>query len=171
MYEIAHQIALLPIAAVLLRGWSRVPESHRWMAAAFAVSWVWDSVIGWAGGGWETAFLFLPLQIGLAIAAFRPEWLLEALVVLYGLSLAGMWVGPPDIAVSVLGSGAVLWLAFRTRALRWTTGLYFGVGTLAYLAMIAVPEDAFMRAWYGYQGARGAAFGVFIAGLYTQRPG
>ena len=161
LYEAAHQIALVPILIVLLAG-RGLPRAYWWLAGAFTVSWVWDSVIGWRGGAWEVFFLFLPLQMGLAVAAFRRHALIPALIVFYALAIVGLGLGPPDVLVTLLGSGTVVALALRSEILTAPVVLYFGIGTLCYLGMIQhLDGDGFMRWWYPYQGARAAAFGAF----------
>lgn len=172
LLEVLHQMALAPLVAVLLlrRDWDAFL-----VAAGFAMSWVGDSIAHFTAGSFLPSYIWLPLQIGLVLAAFPPHddfrraW---AVIVIWGaavLSGASYWMSAPgpDLLVSVVGSLTIL--AVATGDLRLPPYLYFGVGTTCYVLMVQRVADGWLPAWWLYQGARVLAYTAFLAVILRRR--
>lgn len=172
LLEVLHQMALVPLVAVLLL---RREGDLLFVAAGFAMSWVGDSLAGAAGGSFVPSYLWLPLQIGLVLAAFPPgegfrgAW---AVIVIWGAAvLAGVsyWLSAPgpDLLVTVVGSVTIL--AIATGDLRLPLYLYFGLGTVCYVLMAERVGDGWLPAWWLYQGARALAYTAFLVVILRRR--
>ncbi len=162
--ELAHQSALLPIAAVLL--W-RAPALYSLVALAWAVSWVADSMAWATAGSWAALYVWVPVQVGLVLLALVDEWdrvKVLALVAFAGLVSALVSYPDPEVLVIALGSAAIVMLA--KGRIRWPLYLYFGSGTVLYLMMVS---GEFMTYWYGYQASRIGAFVVFAALVFQDK--
>lgn len=172
MFEVAHQIGLLPIAAMLLLG-RGMPGMYWLVAFAFAMSWLGDAIARGMGGSWASVYWWLPVQFGLVLVALLPNarlrlWLLALMAATLGsylLSAPG-----PDWLLTVIGSALVLWHACGAIAI--PLAVYFGAGSLAYIAMIVtMGGEHFMAAWYGYQTCRALALGLFVVIVLLYRGG
>lgn len=171
MIEAAHQIALIPLLVMIL--WGRdAPWSYWILAAAFAVSWVGDSMAWWVGGSWEVTYLWLPVQFAVVVWALRPDQVRRWAYGFVGLALYSYTLGPPDVVLSMAGSAAVCWLATGHK-LRVPVWIYFGIGTALYFNMALGIADAgsFHDRWLAYQAARLAAFVAFGIVVYRRRRG
>lgn len=170
IYEIAHQIGLIPIALMLIAGRGQ-PASHWLVAIAFAVSWLGDSAAQMLGGSWAGTYAWLPVQFALVVSAFerRP---IELALVLWAVGLAGFgsWLlsAPgPDWLLTVFGSVVVCVLA--RGAIGAPVLAYFGAGTIAYCWMLTTMDTDIMPAWLTYQACRLVAFGAFAAIVLYRR--
>lgn len=161
IFELAHQMALVPIAAMMVAG-RRLSASYWLVALAFLMSWFADSFDHYSGGLWSDVWVWLLFQFLLVVAAVtrgRTRLLWMAAVGLVG-SLSLILTPGPDWLLTLAGSAAVLMLARG-----WLTiplALYFGAGTFAYFWMIASIGGDILPAWYVYQGCRVAAYGAFV---------
>lgn len=153
--EVAHHIALIPVLAVLKV--RQVPPAYRWVAFAFAVSWVADSAIYFGDGTWMLDYWWVPVQMGLALMAFVRSWRWLWALVLVSMA-SWLFLGPPDWALRVIGSVVVL--AYARGPLRWPLWIYFGAGTLAYVAMVATLS---MSVGYAYHAVRLLGYLAFVA--------
>lgn len=172
--EVAHQSALLPLAALLV-AWRSAPHAYKLLALSLAVSWPADSAAYYLGDPWVLSLAWLPVQLTLAVAAFRgagrSTWLVLIGLVVLAVSSALWWPGDGhDLLVAVAGSAAVL--AFSEGELALPSWIYFGAGTLAYLGMILHMDD--LRAgdptWaVYYQDCRLLAFASFLALVLWKR--
>lgn len=171
--EVAHQAGLVPLVALILFAW-KAPHAYWILAAAFALSWVGDSASHFYRGSWDPSFLWLPIQLSLAVAAFR------------GTGSATLWSAVAIAAVAIIAQafpgqghdwpiilvGSALVLAFARGPLALPARIYFGVGTLAYLVMVA-NLDALragdVRLWYAYQSCRLATYLAFVGAVVYQR--
>ncbi len=167
LLEVAHQMALVPIIALMILGLlgKRLPRSYWLLGLAFAVSWVGDSLAFFLDGAWWGTYFWLPFQFWLVLSAFLEEPLsrvfsLGALIFVSGLSWA-VSSPSPDMVLTVTASVLVLILAHgrMAPALR----IYFGLGTVAYLAMITASEGNAEFTCYAYQSCRALAYTVFLA--------
>jgi hypothetical protein len=166
IFEIAHQMDLVPLVAVALVSRRRLVSPVAWLlACAWLVSWFGSSLQHFAGGLWWPSYVWLPVQLGLVLAAFKPERLpliagaLAALAVVSALLTAP----GPDVLLTLVGSVGVLVLARGRYVL--PVFLYFGVGSVFYLLMIQRVGDGFTPMWLAYQGSRAAAYVAFLAFL------
>ena len=168
LLEPLHQLALVPGAAVILRGPRRIPGSYLLLALAFAASWVGDSLSGIMGGSWVPLYGWVPVQMLLALFAVEADlWRWVAIPIMVGLvpiSIVLTYPGP-EILIMVLGSGCLM-LVTKGR-FRWPIFLYFGIGTVMYIVMVMGSE--FITFWYGYQAARVAGIMAFVALVFTHR--
>ena len=64
IFEIAHQIGLIPILGMLVLG-RKLPRVYWLVALGLFVSWFADSAMHYIGGTWGAWYLFLPLQVWL----------------------------------------------------------------------------------------------------------
>lgn len=165
--EMTHQLALVPAATVLVRGPTRMPPAFIYLAMAFAVSWVGDSLAGMMGGSWAAFYGWVPVQIILALFAVevdrRKRWLaIPPIAALIPLSIHFSFPGP-EVLIMTLGSVALVVMA--KGPLRWPVLIYFGIGTALYVPMVMGTD--FMQFWYGYQASRLGSILVFVALVLT----
>lgn len=135
-----------------------LPRAYWLVAAAFACSWVGDT-LSHRWDMWDVTYWWLPVQIGLVLLAMTFTLRRRALVVfgvpMVALAASHLTVNGADVVLTVTGSGAILSLA--DGPLWQPLALYFGVGSVAYLLMVA---EVF-PAWYPYQACRLLAFASF----------
>jgi hypothetical protein len=153
IYEAAHWLALAPVAALARR--RTKDATYVLVALAFGTAFVHESWAQLNGGSWEGVALWMLAQFALLILAFGGF----ALALAYVVASWGLWLAGPEV-IAILGTAAVLGLSVR-HELAWVMLVYCGLGTLAYLAMAAEWQGAFMPWWYAYQTARLAAFALF----------
>lgn len=163
MYEVAHQVGLIPIVAMLILG-RGLPVSYWTLAFAFAMSWLGDSIARGFGGSWVAVYWWLPAQFALVLLALLPPTKLRLwMLALLAAALASAVVSwpRPDWLLTLVGSAFVLWHARGDCAVPlW---IYFGAGTVAYMGMIVtLGTDRFMPAWYAYQACRLVAACSFV---------
>lgn len=173
IFEIAHQIGLVPVVALVL--WGRQLPAKWWLfGLALGVSWVADSAQAYAGGVWGTWYVFLPVQLALAFAAYTDSAAerVAGAAFVGVLAASSAWLTYPglDWLGTAVGSVLILFYALERGPL-WVPGfVYFGLGTLAYLG-IALRDDAnFMPWWYAYQACRLVAIVWFCSLVYRERP-
>jgi hypothetical protein len=153
-------LSLIPAALGLLiwRFRSILPDGAVWLGAALAVSTLGDLWATAAGGEWYPSYVWLPVQLGLAIRAVTTgrEWVSYVLV----LFALGAWnvvdSTGPDMLVTGVGSIVVVTVALVTaHRLTLPILLYFGAGSFGYLCMVtALGSPAFMSWWWFYQACR-----------------
>ena len=164
MFEVAHQMALLPIVAMMLMG-RGLPREYWLVALAFMVSWFGDSLAWALGGAWWGTYLWLPVQFWIVLMAFfktptNRVFSLGAVVILAASSWSVTGAGP-DLLLTIAGSATVLVL--MEGRLVPPLIAYFGLGTVAYLFMTSSTGDRFMVGWYLYQSCRLLAFILFTS--------
>lgn len=120
-----------------------------------------------AGTPWWPSYLWLPVQIGLALHVVAPHGhLLRLWTGLTALALYDMFAlgSTPDIWITALGSAAVLVYALDGRhGLACPIVLYFGFASALYYPMVAnLRTDAFWPWFWAYQGARVLAWLAFF---------
>lgn len=152
--EFFHFVALAPVAVLLLAR-RDAPLVYWIIALAFAVSWFHDAAALVLGGTWDLVPYLMLATFGLLCWAFGGPVLAGVYV---AMAVTGWAAGP--VFVAVLGSMLVL-APSVDHELAWPMWLYAGIGTLCYMAMEARAADVFMPWWWGYQGARLGAFGLF----------
>lgn len=147
----AQSIGLLPLAWLSLR---REREAHRWLlASAFAASWVADAV----AHQWDAVALLSLVYpvgqaalIGMALLPAREASGFVLTLVLAGIAAVFVHrTGQPDLFLHTVAWGAVCGLA--AREMRGALLTYFGLGLLAYYALVVWRTDL---AWYAYQSTR-----------------
>lgn len=165
IFEIAHQIGLIPILIMMVAG-RKLPRAYWLVAVAFFISWLGDSAMHFSGGTWQIWYIGIPLQVWIVLAAFtrdRANLLLAAVALMMMVPSSWMLSAPgPDMLVTAAGSIAILLLAHGW--LKVPVYLYFGAGTVAYLVMASMASGSgtdFMPAWYCYQGCRAISMLAF----------
>lgn len=155
-------LSLTPAALflVVLRLRRRLPPGVVWLSASFAVATVGDLWATAAGGAWWPSYLWLPVQLALAVRAVSVSdgkeylgfWTWLGALALYDVLV----VTGPDVLVTAVGSAVVTSLAMRTGGrLSVPILIYFGAGSVAYLGMVAsIGGEAFMAWWWAYQACR-----------------
>lgn len=170
LLEALHYAAALPLLAALL--WRpRLPAAPLLVAAGFGVSVLGDLVAELVGGSFAASYFWLPVQMGLVLAAFPPDnrlrvlWASVVFVAAGGLAAASwrLTAPGPDVLVSLAGSVAIV--AAVRGPLRLSAYLYFGVVTVCYLLFVQRIGDGWERAWALYQAARVGAFLAFVGAL------
>lgn len=161
--EVAHQLALVPLAAVVLAR-HRLPREYWLVGLAFLASWLGDMLASLYGGSWLVSYLWLPAQVALVLMVVLPTALSRLLSPPLMALLAGVsWLisAPgPDVLVTVVGSTVIL--RYAQGRLARPLQVYFGAGTVAYLIMATlIASPHFMLAWYVYQTCRLTAFVLF----------
>ena len=169
MTEALHYGALLPALGLWpLR--RRLPDGAGLVACAFAVSWLGDMWALVAGGAWYGSYLWLPVQLGLALYvvadwdALGPLLAILALLAAYDIGTAS----GPDVVITAVGSAAIVTIAIRTaHPLAVPLVLYFGLGSALYLVMVSqAPGGTFLAWWWAYQSARVLAWAAFLGILW-----
>lgn len=152
--QVAHWSALLPLAVLLV---VRPQKAGYWLVATgFAVSFIADIVAlqvpdPWAVTEWFPAGQLALIGSGLG-SALAP------------LAVAMLLILPvPSVAVLVLGSIAVL-IVSRGHELQPTMLAYCFAGTVFFMLFA---EHRIMPWWYGYQGSRLLAYGLFTRSVLT----
>lgn len=161
--EIAHQMALLPLAALVilaLCGQSR-NAAWWWLGVAFAVSWLADTADDLLPPrfDWLPVLAYPVAQTGLIGAVFLDHAdatrLLFVLVLTGGLA-AFVWNGHgPDVILSTVAWLLVVGIMWRRRdlpdRLRLALGVYFGLGWMAWMVHV---RWLVVATWYPFQFAR-----------------
>ena len=171
LHEWMHLAELAPLALLLaLR--ERKPE-HVLIACAWAMSWLGDSLARYMEGSWEGSYVWLPAQLALVLMALLPRWTdRAAMVACVGvMAVLSYWVSAPgpDMAISIVGSSAIVVLSWFDRRYFVPLLAYFGFGTLFYLAMVEQIGTAFFPAWWCYQASRALAYVAFFAVVVRER--
>lgn len=146
----------------LLGAWffrRHLPKGAWWLAAAFGVSFVGEVAGMVAGTPWWPSYLWLPVQIGLALTVVAPHdhlirlWSGLTVLAIYDMFALG---STPDIWITALGSAAVLVYALQgKRALACPIVLYFGAASALYFGMVANLRTEWFWPWFwAYQGVR-----------------
>ena len=152
-------VALLPLVAA-----RKSETAYRLVAAGFAVSFCADMIAIAQGGSWGVLHFLPSIQLGLFAYAFGSV-LVPAL--LFSMTLVGPY-DAPDMLVTVVGSGFVLFLA-QGHPLFGSMVLYCFVGSALYLLLLSeIQTPAFMPLWYPYQAARFGAFFLFARAVHAQ---
>lgn len=160
--EVAHWSALAPLVFLLL--FRREAPVRYWLVAlGFSVSVFADFGALLLDHSPVLYYVFPVLQFGLFAWALGAPWVLAVLTVIAGAQIVGTDLAGPDRILSLVGSAAVLALAWRSDTpLIPSLVAYCGLGTAFYLLMtVDIWANRFMVWWYGYQGSRLLAFGLF----------
>ena len=143
------------------------------LAGAFGVSWLADWV-SHITGTFPVGPIYLLLQTGLIVFLLTPGFTASrftaVLVGTTSLAMTRLDLQSPDVfvhTVAWLGLLAVLWPLPLIPSLRWTFGIAFGLGWLAWLGYCLRPGWA---SWLTYQGVRAASLGVFCWASTHPRP-
>ena len=172
--EGAHQMALLPLGALtaLRLGRIRRDAAWWWLAGAFAVSWLADTVTHLLppSAGWVPSLVYPVLQAGLITAVLMPRamaWLV--LGGLMGIALAAavhVSASGPDVVLRSAADLTVVLVALMRVALpvtlRASLVATFGAGWLAWLLFANRPE---LPTWYLYQTCRLVGLVLFCAAV------
>jgi hypothetical protein len=156
----------IPLAFVL---WVRPPVPYWLLGAGLSASWVGDLMMYRSGGAWDVAYLWLPLQFGLVLMGLA-RTMRDRAIILFCVPALGIFSaylsGPrPDMALTLIGSLAVLYLAEGRATL--ALYVYFGLGTVLYFLMAAragTPE--ILLPWAAYQACRVIAYAAFGRAVY-----
>lgn len=166
--EVAHWAAAVPfVFLAFLRVRGRTIEPGYWFVAiGFNVSVFADFATKFLGLDWEVQPYYLPLQaaliaFGLTVDKARVQDIVAIVATLLLVAGASLSDGP-DVWVRAAVSAALLALAWNHR-LAWPVVVYFVLGTALYFKMLTYGKDvdAARPWWYGYQGSRLLAFGLF----------
>lgn len=141
VFEVAHQMALLPL---LWLGWLHVRGEKRdvawwWLVGIFFVSWLADTAAHWADP-WVVSPIYLVTQagiVGLVFYSRRDATVLAVVLTVAGLA-ALVWRRTPDLFLHTVAWGSAAGIVFQLPQLgRLRTSLLvtFGAGLIA---------------WYGY---------------------
>jgi hypothetical protein len=168
VFEVAHQMAVLPLAAL---AWRR-PKAPAlwWLAGVFVVAWLADYGKHVGISPLLTSWVYPISQAGLVLAVLLPRRLaLLALTWVVFVGIVGLLWGHgrgPDLILRAGAWGAiiaVLWPHRELGLLRTALLVYFGVGLLAWAGYTAVPG---WTSWGVYQGIRAAGIGLFSWGVW-----
>ncbi len=177
--EIAHYIALLPIAFVGALHIRHKPRDAAWwwIAAAFAVSWLADLVAEFmpVSDRWAVTLVYPVTQSALVGAVLLPRRSAMSLVaVLTAIALVAAicrGVTGPDVVLHSFASFSVAGIALAgwelPVRLRAALLVYFGLGCVAWLIhaqWLVVPT------WYNYQLTRLAGLVAFCWAAFHPSP-
>lgn len=168
MFEVAHQIGLLPLlGCVLARSRER---AHWWLAAALSVSWLADTVAHWYDP-WLMGLVYSVLQVAIVGLVFLDRD--DALRLLGVLTLSGLvaawWQGNMTLLITVawLSVVGIVWDRPQLGLLRDSLVVYFGFGLVAWLAFVAAPA---YPSWFMYQFTRLAGLVLFCGAVWKPQP-
>lgn len=155
-----------PLACVL---WYRPPLPYWLIGAGLSMSWLGDLAMYMSGGAWDVTYLWLPVQFGLVLMGLA-RTMRDRAIILFCVPALGIFSaylsGPrPDMALTLIGSLAVLYLAEGRATL--ALYVYFGLGTVLYFLMAAragTPE--ILLPWAAYQACRVIAYAAFGRAVY-----
>lgn len=161
--EVLHWAAAAPLLYLLLFRRS-AGRPYRYVAAGFAVSWLADLGASMLGGSQALTFVYPALQFGLFADGFGASWITWPLLAITAAVVLGTPLAEPEVWVTLTGSMAVLYLS-AGKPLGPSMIVFCGIATVIYVLGIvpnAQNQEGFMPWWYGYQGSRLLAFGLFI---------
>lgn len=166
--EAAHWLGLVPVVVVAV---TRAPKAYWWLALALGVSFLADSVAHVLDPFWVSR-VYVVTQAALVAAVFlsRAEalWTLACLV---ALGLLGVFLQPagPELFTHTCawGLAALVAYEFAPQPLRRSLLVYFGWGTLAWFAYVAVPG---YPSWLAYQATRVLGIGLFAYACWHPAP-
>lgn len=177
-FKVGQYIGLIPLVWMALcwvivfkvKGVGLRESRPLWfLAFAFGVSWMGGYISERCfDGSWAVAFFWVPVQLWLATCVFLDEPIDRAfyggvLALLALCSMALSWPGP-DLLLNFLGSGMVLFAAYRSRRLSLSLPvfIYFGLGAIAYFRMVLDWDILLPPSWDHYQYCRFLAYVAFI---------
>lgn len=160
--EALHYASIAPL--LLLLAFRRdVGAAYWFVALGFAVSFFMDMTDSWA-----VSHVLPAIQLGFFAWAFGAAWVMPVLVTLAAVQIIGTDLSGPDIYVTLVGSMLVVHAAVGHPLLPAMLA-YCGVATILYVLMVGeLFRPAFMPLWYGYQGSRLLAFGLFIGAAHRE---
>jgi hypothetical protein len=161
IFEVAHLLGLVPLCWLAVRGETRA--EWWWLAVAFAVSWVADTVAHLVNP-WLPAAVYPVSQaavIGAVLLPRRDAWLFAGALVLVGIAgvlLEGVW--GPDLFLETVASLGIVGIVYARPLglLRLALLVAFGMGWLAWIGYLFVPG---FPSWGVYQGVRAVSLGFF----------
>lgn len=173
--EVAHYMALVPLAWLLGLHWRRIDRDAAWwwLALAFSVSWLADSATALLprSAGWVPGLVYPVAQTGLIAAVLLPRssaWLLVGALV--GIALAAavhVSASEPDLLLRTAADfTALLIVVLRPelpRALRAALIATFGLG---WLAWVVFARTLVLPSWYAYQSCRAIGLAFFCAAVW-----
>lgn len=170
IFEAAHQMALLPFLALLLV--SKRDAAYWWLAGAFGVSWVADSLAHVADPAVVSA-IYPITQASLAAAVILHRQ--EAIAVVFLLTVVGLiallgfGTEHPDILLHVVAWGMIAGIAWQEQLgpLRNPLLAYFGLGTLAWVWYAFMPG---WESWIAYQSTRLLGLLLFTRVIWRGKP-
>ena len=170
--ETATAIGLLPLAWLSFRHalGKSTPSALWWIAAAFGVSWLADTLASWANPA--VISIVYPVSqagvIGLVLLQRRDAQRFLALMVAVAVvSILWQGVTAPDVLLRSVAWGGVVGMAVHSTfgRLRWALAVYFGLGLIAWVWYAALPG---WPSWLGYQGTRLAGLLAFCGAVEAE---
>lgn len=174
-FALAHHMGLLPLAWLVLLAVGGRP--HRpgwwWMAGAFAVSWIADSLAHIVNPA-IVSTVYPVLQVGVMAIPLLLSWVDVVLIsaVLGMVMLQAMvWFGleGPDVLLRTVAFGIIAalgWTRFRLPLLRFALLVGFGGGLIAWYGLRLAPS---MSTWGLYQSTRLLSLCVFCVAASRYR--
>ncbi len=171
--EIAHWMALLPLACLAVAG-RRCDSAYWWIAFAFSFSWLADTAAHWVNP-WAVTLVYPITQSTIILAALLPRqdtirWL-AGFAVVAGAAIVLKGTKGPDVLLHSVASVSVVWAVWRESALpanlRLALVVYFGVGLLAWLIHV---QWLVVETWWPYQGSRLAGLLLFCYAAWRCTP-
>lgn len=154
-------MALIPL------GWLASRAEHRpewwWLAGAFAVSWIADTMAHF-GNPWVPAAVYPMSQAAMVGSVFlnrRDAMLLVSALAVVGIvGVLGEGVTGPTVLLQTVASLSVCGIVWTLPVprLRVTLLTAFGLGWLAWIGYVLNPGWA---TWIVFQGVRAASLGLF----------
>lgn len=167
--EVAHQMALVPLAFLLWRRLRGASVDGAWwaLASAFAISWVADTVSDMlpAQSQWTVSLAYPIVQSAIVGAVLLPrEFAIFLVAILSSAAIAvGIFMGVngPDGVFRTIAWLIIVVIVLARRdlpeRLRIALGVYFGLGWTTWLIHVVW---LVVLTWYPYQGAR--ALGLLL---------
>lgn len=157
----AWWLGLVPLVLVAA---TKAPKAFWWLAGAFAISWLADTITFFTVQPWWTSRVYVVSQAALVCAVFLPRK--EALGLLVFLVLAGLCAialepKGPELPLHLVAWGLAAGIAEDEAPLLLKRSLvaYFGLGALAWLFYVSLGLEHSW--WLAYQSTRVLGIGLF----------
>ena len=174
--EVAHQIALIPLAALTVlhvRG-ERRDAAYWWLAIGFTVSWIADVAADLMPPSmrWVPSVVYPMTQAAIVAAVLLPraEVAFYLATMLAASSVAVVWQGVgPDAGARAVAWVPLVWIVARRQEmparLRFSLAVYFGLGWLMWAVHV---RWLVVATWYQYQLARIVGLVLFARAVNSQ---
>jgi hypothetical protein len=173
--ELAHQMGLLPLAWLALLSWcgERRGSEWWWIAGAFGISWVADTISHVFGHPWIVSAVYPVSQAAILGMVLLPRkdayWFVAGLCVLGVMAITVEGTTHPQWILHVVGWSEIVWLLWPLPLgkLRLALLVAFGVNIIPWVLFTIWTT---WETWGLYQAVRATSLGLFCWACWTPQP-